>query len=276
MPTAPSRSLRRTLGDLRHRWRSHRARQNLLQGATGRDLEPIPRAEWAESLRDPTAFYARCFRRFHRGLDPALRAHREYFTREGRGFGEDVFHVLWQTLYGEIRPANFLEIGVFRGQTLSLVALLARRAGARCEVFGISPFDGAGDSACDYPRDLDYQADIRASFARFELDPPHLERAYSTDPAARALVQSRAWDLVYIDGNHDDPVVRADWELCAANVRVGGLIVMDDAGACTGFRPPIFATGGFPDVSRFVGEIDAERFPLVLQVGHNLAFERRR
>ena len=267
--------LRHAVGDFLSKMKSAAARRAVLAGGSPADMEPMHRADWAQSVSDPTAFYRRGYRVFHRRFDPALRAHREYFTQEGRAFGEDAFHVMWKMIFEELKPRNFLEIGVFRGQTLSLIALLAKQAGQKCEVFGISPFNGGGDSACKYPTDLDYVEDIYGHFKRFGLPRSHLEKAYSTDPAARQLIESREWDLIYIDGNHDYDVVRSDWEICSRQVRVGGIIVMDDAGSRTNYQPPVFATRGFPDVSRLVEEIDHERFPLVLQMGHNLALERR-
>jgi predicted O-methyltransferase YrrM len=99
-------------------------------------------------------------------------------------------------------------------------------------------------------------------------------KAFSTDDNAVALIKSRAWDLIYIDGSHDYPVVCKDWAVCSKSIRVGGVIVLDDAGLGTAFRPPAFASGGHPGPSRLAGEIDRKQFREILQVGHNRAFER--
>ena len=80
--------------------------------------------------------------------------------------------------------------------------------------------------------------------------------------------------MIYIDGNHDYPVARADWELCAAQLSPGGIIVLDDAGLGTAFRPPAFATGGHPGPSRLAQEIDRRAFAEILQVGHNRVFQK--
>jgi len=89
---------------------------------------------------------------------------------------------MWYLLFQEFKPANFLEIGVFRGQTISLVALCARTLkGFPCQTFGISPFVPAGDAAPFYRKDLDYYADTPREFRSFssclipgwsELTPP--------------------------------------------------------------------------------------------------------
>ena len=100
---------------------------------------------------------------------------------EQRGFGENPFHVMWWLLFSEFKPANFLEIGVFRGQTVSLAALCARLLNIRCEIFGISPFSPAGDSVSRYRKDVDYLEDTIANFDHFGLPRPNLLRAYSTE-----------------------------------------------------------------------------------------------
>ncbi len=252
-------------------WRAHRAQQKLLAHPSITLIEP---EDFETSLRDPSAYYQRAFQDFHRVLPEALRAHRRYFEAEGRGFGEDAFHTMWWRLIRRYRPARFLEIGVYRGQTISLVALIAKREGLACEVTGISPFTSAGDSVSQYLTDLDYLEDTRANFRHFDLPEPRLIKAYSTDPEALAVIAAGAWDCIYIDGNHDYDVVCADWTACSRAVARGGLIVLDDAGLTTSYRPPPFATAGHPGPSRVAAEIDRAMFQEILQVGHNRVFRR--
>jgi hypothetical protein len=237
----------------------------------------LDRRHWDQSLQDPTGFYAECTRFFFQGLPPAYRDHRAYFynvPNNRRGFGENAFHTMWYLLLQELKPRNFLEIGVFRGQVISLVALWARLSGQQCDVWGISPFTGAGDSTSKYRRDLDYQSDTLRNFEHFNLPRPNLVRASSLDPEAVHLIGSKTWDLVYIDGNHDYEVANQDWELCSRNVKPGGIIVLDDAGLFTAYAPRIFSTAGIEGPSRLAREIDRSRFREVLQVGHNRAFQR--
>jgi len=234
---------------------------------------PIERADWAESLRDPTGFYYKCFRGFHAFLPQELRAHRDYFSRNSRGFGEDAFHVMWRLLFEEFKPRTFLEIGVYRGQTLSLAALLQRQFNCEGEVVGVSPFTSAGDTTSQYLSNLDYFEDTLKNFEHFSLPRPILVRAFSTDEAARAFITSRLWNCIYIDGNHDYEVARQDWECCSRHLGAGGVIVLDDSGLTTSYRAPLFATAGHPGPSRLAKEIKSEgRFIELLQVGHNRVF----
>jgi predicted O-methyltransferase YrrM len=89
-----------------------------------------------------------------------------------------------------------------------------------------------------------------------------------------ALISKRPWSMVYIDGNHDYEIARKDWEACARSVKQDGIIVLDDAGLTTSFRPPGFATKGHPGPSRLAEEIDRKCFREILQVGHNRVFQK--
>jgi Methyltransferase domain len=248
-----------------------RQKRAILKTAAPAQMTP---ADWPRSLKEPTEFYRDCYRYFHQRLPAELQEHRAYFFKGLRGFNEDAMHVMWFMLFAEFKPANFLEIGVFRGQTISLAALLSRRNGVTCAMQGISPFDGAGDSVSKYPQGFDYQQDTLSHFEHFGLPKPALLKAYSTAPEAVALIRSRTWDMIYIDGNHDYDVARQDWEVCSQSTKCGGIIVMDDSGSTTSYRPPIFATAGLPDPSRLAQEIDRSQFREILQVGHNRVFQK--
>jgi len=263
----------RTIKGRFRRWQQSQAQYRLLRRFSGMANE-ISRAEWSESLNNPTEFYERCFHYFHTRLPEPLRQHRAYFETVGRGFGEKSFHVMWFLLFREFTPESFLEIGVFRGQTLSLAALLARHFKLHSFTQGIAPFSPVGDGVSKYRRDVDYYDDTLKNFAHFFLPPPALLKAYSTDEAAAKLIASRDWSCIYIDGNHDYEIARQDWDLCAANLGSGGVIVLDDSGLDTKYAPPIFSTAGHPGPSRLAQEIDRACFCEILQVGHNRVFQK--
>jgi predicted O-methyltransferase YrrM len=232
------------------------------------------RDRWKDSIICPRDFYFDCFQFFHSGLEKRLRDHRFYFTTNGRGFGEDAFHVLWWMLLQELRPKTFLEIGVYRGQVLSLVSLLQGILQINGTVTGISPFLPAGDSVSRYRSDVDYREDTIKNFQYFKLPDPDLIKAFSTDKSASDKIRSGKWDMIYIDGNHDYEVAKQDWEICAQNLNRGGIIVLDDSALSTEYRPPAFATGGHPGPSQLAQEVDSSRFKEILRVGHNRVFQR--
>lgn len=236
-------------------------------------ISTINPADFADSLRDPDAYYRRAFQDFHRTIPSELRAHRAYYRIDRRGFGEDAFHTMWWRLVREFKPESFLEIGVYRGQVVSLIALLAKLEGLHCEITGISPFSAAGDSVSIYRKDLNYLEDTLTHFRYHQLPEPTLVNAYSTDPEALQVIASRQWEMIYIDGNHDYDVVVKDWNACSNAVKPGGFIVLDDSGLTTTYRPPPFSTAGHPGPSRLASEIDPKRFKEILQVGHNRVFQ---
>ncbi|MDX6767752.1 MAG: class I SAM-dependent methyltransferase [Candidatus Methylacidiphilales bacterium] len=177
-------------------------------------------------------------------------------------------------LFREFRPARFLEIGVYRGQILSLAAMLQQQHDISGSVTGISPFVPAGDAVSRYRTDIHYLEDTLKNFSHFGLSKPELVQAFSTDPAAIARLRSQEWDAIYIDGNHDYEVALQDWEHCSVSLRKGGIVVLDDSGLTTSYRPPAFATGGHPGPSRLAAEVDRTRFQEILQVGHNRVFQK--
>jgi hypothetical protein len=253
-------------------WISSRSKQELISQATISTIDPD---HFPDSLKNPNDYYRRAFQDFHATLPAELRAHRAYYGIDRRGFGEDAFHTMWWRLVRRFSPESFLEIGVYRGQVVSLVALLAKLKGIRCEVTGISPFSSAGDSVSRYRKDVDYREDTLTHFEYFGLPKPTLINAYSTDPEALSAIASRQWDMIYIDGNHDYDIVAKDWKACSNAIKPGGIIILDDSGLSTSYQPPAFATGGHPGPSRLASEINPSQFQEILQVGHNRVFQHR-
>ena len=264
-------AVREYLGGLLHRLRSKQALRKVL----GQEANFSALEDWERSLSDPTGYYLDCVRCFHSPQFPdELKRHREYFLQDQRGFGEDAFHVMWWMLFRKFRPNRFLEIGVYRGQTLSLAAILQCKLCSSGSVTGISPFTPSGDAVSRYRNDVDYLADTKTNFSHFALPEPDLVRAFSTDSAARERVKQEQWDAVYIDGNHNYEVAQADWGICSEQVRKGGIIVLDDSSMDTAYQPPAFATAGHPGPSRVAREVDKTQFRELLLVGHNRVFQR--
>lgn len=210
----------------------------------------------------------------HHIAPPSIRAHRDYYKQERRGFGEDALHAMWWTLLREFRPAVALEIGVYRGQVVSLWGLVAKLNGFPCEVHGISPFSPAGDLVSTYRGDIDYLEDTRQSNRRFGLTEPQLLTALSTDAHAVDFVKSLRWDLTYIDGNHDFDVAVADYRLCRDALAKGGILVLDDSSLFTSYRPQAFGFAGHPGPSRVAKELAMKELRFLGGVGHNNVFQK--
>jgi len=179
---------------------------------------------------------------------------------------------MWFILLREFQPKRCLEIGIYRGQVISLWALIAAKLGYKPDIHGISPFAPVGDSVSRYLTNVDYRADTLEAFTNFDLAGPTLVQALSTDPAAVSHIRDRAWDLIYIDGNHDYEVVAADYRVCVEKLKPGGLLVMDDASRGTEFRPPPFTFAGHPGPSRVAAEYAMRELTFLGAVGHNNVF----
>ena len=201
-----------------------------------------------------------------------LREHRNYFSRNNRGFGEDAFHGMWYTILQEFKPELVLEIGVYRGQVVTLWGLIAKLLDFKCRVNGVSPFSPTGDQVSVYLDSLDYLQDTLSSNKKFGLEEPYFMKAYSTDMEAVNFIKSRKWNLIYIDGNHDYEVALADYEICRDSLADGGLLVMDDSSLYTNFQPPSFSFKGHPGPSRVVQELAMKELHFLGGVGHNNIF----
>lgn len=218
--------------------------------------------------------YAYMHHYFYHHCSETVRKHRAYFMQDQRGFGEDAFHAMWFTLLSEFKPAQCLEIGVYRGQVVTLWGLIAKLNNYKCEVHGISPFSPAGDKVSTYLANLDYLQDTLQSNRFFDLPDPNFIKELSTDAKAVNFIHSRGWNLIYIDGNHDYEVALADYRVCRDSLVIGGLLVMDDSSLYTDYQPPSFSFAGHPGPSRVVQECAMKELRFLGGVGHNNVFQK--
>jgi hypothetical protein len=199
-----------------------------------------------------------------------LKKHRRYFSSKQRGFGEKPFHSAWQEVFLKFEPKKVLEIGVYRGQVISLWQLIAQRTAMDIEVYGISPLQETGDSVSKYVK-IDYESDIENNFNQFNLVAPNLIKALSTDFTAREFIESKEWDLIYIDGSHDFDVVLQDFKLALANLKNHGVLCFDDSSLYLDFEiKGIFK--GHPGPSRVVRDFAMKEMKHLMTVGHNNFF----
>jgi hypothetical protein len=203
-----------------------------------------------------------------------LKEHRSYFSKDRKSFGEDSFHAMWYLIFKEYSPKKVLEIGVYRGSTLSLFTMLSQKMKLGTDVHGISPFTSVGDSVSNYSDEIDYFQDVLLNYRRFRLPEPVLHVGFSTDKTMRKIISQHSWDIVFIDGNHDYEVVKQDFIACSSSLKKGGLIVLDDASLDTNFNPPYYSTAGHPGPSRVANEVNYEEYEEVLSVGHNRVFKK--
>jgi hypothetical protein len=224
---------------------------------------------------DRNVLYSYMHHYYHHLAPQELRRHRRFFSRGRRGFGEDALHAMWWLLLREFKPESCLEIGVYRGQVITLWPLIARLVGYSCDVHGVSPFSAIGDDVSRYDINVDYYQDVQDFFKYFELKSPTLIRALSTSSEAVRHISSHKWSLIYIDGGHDFDTVFADYGLCAQALAEGGLLVLDDSSLYTSFRAPVFSFAGHPGPSRIHLEHASKELVLIGGVGHNNVYVKR-
>jgi hypothetical protein len=215
------------------------------------------------------------FHHFFWNLSPKwLKEHRIYFKSGKKGFGEDAFHAMWFMIFNFFKPVNVLEIGVYRGQTLSLFSLLSQKLDYKINLNGISPFDSSGDEVSVYLKELNYYDDVLINFNNFSLPIPNLHKGFSNNIEMISVIQSQMWDLVYIDGSHDYLIAKSDFDVCSKMIKVGGLLVLDDASLNLNYKPHFYASKGHPGPSTVSDEISRNEFIEILTVGHNRVFQK--
>ena len=157
--------------------------------------------------------------------DKELKAYRDWIEANAFGFGERCFLWMWNEIVKKMPDEfTFMEIGVFRGQILALVSLLAERHGKKVRRIGITPLDTS-----DGHWESDYEADIIRLHDVFNIkDDYELIRLDSTNPNAIKLASQNPPDVLYIDGGHTYEVVKSDLTHYLPILKVGGTLVIDD------------------------------------------------
>jgi hypothetical protein len=205
--------------------------------------------------------------KFH--LPEYIKEHRKFFSKNSRGFGENALHAMWWKIFNEYKPVNVLEIGVYRGQVISLWGLIADKLEYECNISGISPFSSAGDEVSDYLKNLNYLNDTKINIGKFTNHKISLVQNFSTDISAINFIQNNKWDLIYIDGSHDFEIALNDYKICKSSLNHNGILVIDDSSLYTNYKPTFFSFGGHPGPSKIVKEFADNELNCIMSVGHN-------
>jgi len=222
---------------------------------------------------DRNNIYNKMDKFFYYHLPFQLIRHRIFFSKESRGFGEDAFHSMWYLLFSEFKPKNCLEIGVYRGQMITLWSLISKLLNFKTNISALAPFVPASDKDSKYLENINYLQDTKKNHELFHLDQPEYCIEYSTSEKAKKFMESKKWDLIFIDGNHDYEVVKSDFELSMKNLSNKGFIVMDDSSLYFDFQQKKY--GGFtghPGPSKVAKDIAMEKMRFFGAVGHNNIF----
>jgi len=227
---------------------------------------------FSPNLIDKTSYYDRIY---SIRIPLILKLHRLYFSKFSRGFGEEIFHLMWLDIFWKFKPTKILEIGVYRAQTLSLFSLLAEKVSISddFEVHGLSPFDNSGDAVSNYIS-LDYLQDCKKNLRFFKAKNYFLHKELSTSPDAVRLIRDGNWDLVYIDGSHDYDIVAQDFANAFIGLKENGIIVLDDSSLYFNHDLDSKRFWGHPGPSRVAHEIAGAKMKHLSLVGHNNVFQK--
>jgi predicted O-methyltransferase YrrM len=121
-----------------------------------------------------------------------------------------------------LRPQSYLEIGVRRGRSMSVVA---KRA-PECHIVGIDLWE-QGYAGIDNPGPEHVRAELARVGHQGNLE---LLSADSHVALPRLLAGADApdFDLITVDGDHSDAGARQDLEHVLPRLRLGGAVVFDD------------------------------------------------
>lgn len=221
--------------------------------------------------------YQICLDEFYK--DPVLINHRTYIENNNLGYGEKSFHTLWREIVkSQPEQFKFLEIGVYKGQVLSLIKLLSKEYKKDVDILGVSPLDGLGDKYSKYDV-IDYKTTIENVFKYFNLDfnfTNEFIQGNSIDDSIKTRIKNRGvFDIVYIDGCHDYECVVSDIYLMQDITKIGSIVIMDDA-SCDKKIERFNIHKGHPEVCKAVSEKieKSDFFEEIICVGHNRVFKR--
>lgn len=241
--------------------------------------------DWVKNYQDTEDSHRMVFNTFNQEVqnDNLLREHRKFIEENDLGYGDAPYHYLWNLLIKEM-PKNFrtLEIGVYMGQILSLVTLLAKKYNKEADVIGITPLTPSDDNFSKHP-DINYEERIGILFQHFGLEDvmPTIIQGLSNEPKVIELSQQIANDLdiLYIDGNHNYDIVVSDIENYTPLLKSGGYLVMDDSANYLKIPSSLIRMDwvGILDVSNAVRDTleNNPQFEHIFSVGHNRIFRKQ-
>ena len=134
------------------------------------------------------------------------------------------------------QPVQYLEIGSCQGLSMSLIAGLLRDRNALGSLVSIDPYFETGyieGEAGPYRKaeqvtvTKNTKAYAMRLYAQLGLSVEIIERT-SRDGLIELIRNARTFDLVYIDGSHEQFCPTIDFGLCNAILRPNGVLILDD------------------------------------------------
>lgn len=132
------------------------------------------------------------------------------------------------------QPVQYLEIGSCQGVSMSLIAGLLHDRSALGSLVSIDPYFETGYFETN-PYGIGQQMAVTKNtkacamrlYAQLGLNVEIIERT-SRDGLIELIRNARTFDLVYIDGSHEQLWPAIDFGLCNAVLRSNGVLILDD------------------------------------------------
>lgn len=211
-----------------------------------------------------------------------LKHHRDTIERDRLGYGDRAFTSMWNDIVDALpNEFSFLEIGVFKGQVITNIALSADKLNKEAVIYGVSPFTSY-EAGFLYTNAGSYKQDVINLFNYFNIniDNIHLIEGLSQDADIITKIENvQPFDIVYIDGDHRYNGVMSDLKIYSKYVKKNGMLIIDDSAnnlphLMNGNEPIYFL--GIPDVSNACKDFFTENteWQMTLAVGHNTCWRR--
>lgn len=219
--------------------------------------------------------YDHFLNKFNNNID--LKNHRFYIESNNLGYGERAFHAMWDEIILSFNDIKFLEIGVYKGQTISLVKMLMRLYHKKGTVLGVTPLNNTGDKYSTYDQ-TNYEPIIKNLFNYFNLDfdiNNEILKGLSTDKEIISKLKKQKFNIIYVDGGHDYNTVISDIDLCLEILENNGLIVFDDCSNFKKFNKNLFL--GHYEVALAIRDKleNNKNYQEIMCVGHNRVFRKK-
>lgn len=170
--------------------------------------------------------------------------HRKWVVSNFWGFGDTCHWWMWKLLVDQLTSGfKFMEIGVYRGAVLSLIARIAGYQSKEGYLYGVTPLKPTTDDYETYSESPNgYQSDITYACRHWgNNNQPQLMVGMSYEPGVVADAKMYGpFDVVYIDGGHTYECVAMDIFNYVPLLKPGGFLVMDDASWFLNFKPEIW------------------------------------
>lgn len=269
-----------------------------------KNMEPdAPLGDWVSRYRNDASSNEFVHRAFTQKVEdfPLLFNHRVHFEKHKLGFGDRAFHYMWYLIlkdcFEKVEQPSLLEIGVYKGQIISLWAVIAQQFEKGISIHAISPLEGhvapkssllfkiksrlskrfrEDVEAGNFYDKEDYQSIIEHVFNHFNVQFSNVKlyKGYSTDKSILMQMNGKLFDVIYIDGDHSKSVVEADIRNYSPYIKRGGLLVMDDASCHLPGGGGSTYWKGHQSVSDACEIIPDLGFTNILNVGHNRIYQK--